>query len=59
MLGDLFRGVGQIIGTIAGPIIGISYDIIATTLGITVSMVAEAVKAGCESYEDIKNYHNI
>ena len=59
MLGDLFRGVGQIIGTITGPIIGISYDIIANTLGITVAMVAEAIKAGCESYEDIKNYHNL
>ncbi|MFT6125786.1 MAG: hypothetical protein ACJAVA_000227 [Flavobacteriaceae bacterium] len=59
MLGDLFKAVGQIIGTVAGPIIGISYDIIATTLGISVAMVAEAVKAGCESYEDIKDYHKI
>jgi len=59
MFGDLFRGVGQVIGTIAGPIIGLSYDVIATTLGITVEMVAEAIKAGCETYEDIKNYHNI
>lgn len=59
MIGDLFKGIGWAIGTIAGPIIGISYDIIATTLGITVSMVAEAIKAGCESYEDIKDYHKL
>lgn len=59
MFGDLFREVGKIVGTVAGPIIGISYDIIAATLGITVAMVAEAIKAGCESYEDIKTYHNL
>lgn len=59
MFGDLFREVGKIVGTITGPIIGLSYDIIATTLGITVAMVAEAVKAGCESYEDIKEFHKL
>ena len=59
MLGDLFRGIGQIVGTVVGPIVGISYDIIATTLGISVMMVAEAIKAGCETYEDIKEFHKL
>lgn len=59
MFRDIFKGIGWAVGSIAGPIIGLSYDVIASTLGITVEMVAEAIKAGCETYEDIKDFHGL
>lgn len=59
MFRDIFKGIGWAIGSITGPIIGLSYDVIATTLGITVEMVIEAIKAGCETYEDIKDFHKL
>lgn len=54
---DIAGMVGSVVGTIAGPIIGVSYDVIATTLGMSVEMVRKAVEAGCESYEDIKDFY--
>lgn len=59
LLGDIAKGIGSIAGTITGTILGISSEIIATTLGITIKMVEEAKKAGCESYEEVKNFHNL
>lgn len=59
LLSDVARGLGSVVGIVVGPIIGVSRDLIATTLGITITMVDEAIRAGCESYEDIRDYHNI
>lgn len=59
LLGDLAKGVGSIVGMVTGPVIGLSYDVIATTLGCTVLMVKEAIEAGCETYEDIRDFHNL
>ncbi len=58
LLGDLAKGVGTIVGTVVGPIVGISVTVIASTLGMTVTMVNEAIKAGCKSYEEIRDFHN-
>lgn len=57
LLGDLAKGVGNIVGTITGTIIGVSTAVIAETLGITISMVEKAKEAGCESYEEIRNFY--
>jgi len=59
LLEDVAKGVAGLVGMVVGPVVGISIDVIAGTLGITVLMVAEAIKAGCESYEDIRDYHNL
>lgn len=63
MLNDVAKGVGTVIGTtvgvVAGPIIGISSAVIATTLGISITMVDEALKAGCKTYEEIKDFHKL
>lgn len=59
MLGDVFRGAGKLIGTVTGPIIGVSVDIIANTLNITTQMAQEAINAGCESYEEIRSYWDL
>ncbi len=59
LLGDLAKGIGSIVGAVVGPIVGISFSVIAGTLGITISMVKEAVDAGCESYEEIRDFHKL
>lgn len=50
---------GTIVGTVTGPIIGLTVKIIAETLNITEAMVQEAKRAGCESYEDIKEFFEL
>lgn len=55
-LGDMAKGVGRVIGTATGVIIGVPLSVISETLGITVDMVKEAKDAGCETYEEIRNY---
>lgn len=59
ILGDIVKTTANVVGSITGSIIGVSASVIASTLGITVSMVNEALKAGCESYEDIRKYHSL
>lgn len=55
-LGDMAKGFGRVIGTATGVIIGVPLSVISETLGITVDMVKEAKDAGCETYEEIRNY---
>lgn len=55
-LGDMAKGVGRVIGTATGVIIGLPISVISETLGITVDMVKEAKDAGCETYEEIRDY---
>ena len=57
LLGDLAKGVGKIVGAATGIVVGLPLTLIAETLGITVKMVKEAMDAGCETYEEIKNFH--
>ena len=56
ILRDFAKVIGSTIGVVTGPIIGISADVIASALGLTVDMVREAIRNGCETYEDIKEY---
>jgi hypothetical protein len=56
LLGDLASGLGKIIGVATGVVIGIPLQVVATTLGFTVEMVKEAMEAGCETYEEIKDF---
>jgi hypothetical protein len=58
-LDDLAKGVGSVVGAITGTITGLSSTVIATTLGITVSMVEQALKAGCTTYEEIRKFHSL
>ncbi len=59
LLGDLAKGVGNIIGTGIGALAGVTADVIATTLGITADMVDEAKEAGCETYEEIRDFFDL
>lgn len=59
LLGDLARGIGNIVGTGVGAIAGVSSVVIATTLGITAEMVDEAREAGCETYEDVRDFFDL
>ena len=57
LLGDLAKGVGKIVGTATGLVVGLPLTVIAETLGMTTKMVKEAMDAGCETYEEIKRFH--
>ena len=59
LLGDLAKGVGNVIGVAVGSVIGISSVVIGTTLGITADMVDEAKEAGCETYEEIRDFFDL
>lgn len=54
-LGDIAKGVGSIVGSI----VAIPVAIVAETLGITVEMVKEAKEAGCETYEEIRDFFDL
>ena len=57
--GDIIKGVGSVIGVIVGTVIGVPVSIVAETLGITASMVKAAKEAGCETYEEIRDFHKL
>ena len=57
LLGDMAKGIGKVVGTATGVIAGVPVMVIAETLGMTTKMVKEAMDAGCETYEEIKNFH--
>lgn len=52
MLKDLFGIVGDVVGTVAG----IAIAPIAFTLGVSEHLVRRAVKAGCKTEREIKEW---
>jgi len=54
-LDELVEGFGKLVGSI----VGISSVVIAKGLGITSEMVDKAKDAGCESYEEIRNFFDL
>ncbi|WP_417444635.1 hypothetical protein [Joostella sp.] len=58
-ISDLAKGIGEVVGTVTGIIVGVPLAVIAETLNITIDMVKEAKDAGCETYEEIRKYHNL
>lgn len=55
-LGDMAKGIGKVVGTATGLVVGIPLHVIATTLGLTTAMVKEAMDAGCKTYEEINDF---
>lgn len=56
MLGDLLSLTTKIVGGAVGVIGGISYSVLATALGLSLSTIEEAVKAGCKTKEEIEDF---
>jgi hypothetical protein len=54
-----FDELGKVIGTVTGGILSIPIIVIAETLNITKEMVIEAKNAGCETYEEIKEFFEL
>lgn len=52
MLKELFGAVGDVVGTVAG----IAIAPIAYTLGVSEHLVKRAVKAGCKTEREIKEW---
>ncbi len=49
---EIARGIGAIVGTVCGVPIGV----LAVTLGLSEEVVQAAVKAGCATKEEIKDF---
>ena len=56
LLGDMAKGIGKVIGTATGLVVGLPLSVVAETLGFTTKMVKEAMDAGCETYEEIRDF---
>lgn len=56
MFKDMAKVGGEMIGTAAGILIGTPLVVIAKTLGVSLDLVEEAVKAGCRTTKEIKAY---
>lgn len=59
ILEDVAKGVGSVIGTVTGSVLGLSVSVISGALGITQSMAKEALDSGCKTYEEIKDFHKL
>ena len=51
---DIAGGVGEIVGSV----VAIPTAIVAETLSIPVEMVKKAKEAGCETYQEIRDFCN-
>jgi len=56
-LGELIRDIRRAIGE--DSIMGIPPNIIAENMNITISMVKEAQREGCDTYEEIREFFDI
>ena len=52
LLGDMARGVGRLVGSV----VALPVAVVAESLNLTTEMVEEAINAGCETYEEIRDY---
>lgn len=58
MVFGILRDIAGIAGEIVGSVVAIPAAIVAETLSIPVAAVKAAKEAGCETYEDIRDYYN-
>ena len=54
LLDDIASGIGSVIGTVAG----IAIAPLALTLGVSVDVIKYAIKSGCETEEEIRDFVN-
>ena len=59
LIGNILDAAVSVAVGITGTVIGLSVSAVALTLGITVAMVKAATDAGCTTYEEIRDYHNL
>ena len=52
----ILRDIGKLAGAIVGTVVGIPAAVVAETLSIPAAAVKEAMEAGCETYEEIRDY---
>lgn len=52
----LFKDLAGAIGSVTGSILAVPAAMVAETLGLTEEMVKKAKDAGCETYEEIREF---
>ena len=55
----ILDGLGKLVGTVVGTVVGVPLAVVGKALGITANMVKEAKDAGCETYEEIKDFFDL
>ena len=56
---DFLEDVAGFIGSVCGSILAIPVAVVAESLNITSKMVREAKDAGCETYEEIRDFFDL
>ena len=52
----MFEFIGKLIGDVVGSVIGMSAAAVATILELPVAAVSQAMKSGCKTYEEIREF---
>ena len=58
MVFGILRDIASIAGEIVGSVVAIPAAIVAETLSIPLAAVKAAKEAGCETYQEIRDYYN-
>ena len=58
MVFGILRDIAGIAGEVVGSVLAIPAAIVAETLSIPLAAVRAAKEAGCETYEEIRDYYN-
>ena len=53
----ILKDIAKTVGEITGTIVGVPLAIVAETLSIPLEAVKAAKNAGCETYEEIRDYY--
>lgn len=56
MVFGIFDDIIDTVGKIAGTLLGTSVAVIAETLSIPIRFVKEAMDAGCETYDEVRDW---
>lgn len=52
----MFDFIGKAIGAVVGSVLGLGVAVVAEALDITESAAKEAMDAGCETYDEIRDF---
>jgi adenine/guanine phosphoribosyltransferase-like PRPP-binding protein len=56
MVFGILRDIGKLAGEVVGTVVAIPAAVVAETLSIPVAVVKAAKEAGCETYQEIREF---
>lgn len=52
----MFEEIGSFLGSVVGSVVGVSAAVIAMALELPVAAVNEALRAGCTTYDEVRDF---